>query len=60
VKRKIELVLDGDGDVIMVRVDHHSPGAGGRDIVVDWGASKPTPGASVVTLTYQFPRKKAK
>ena len=53
-KRRVDLVLDGDGDVIMVRVDHHS-GEGGRDVKVDWKDQTVTPGTSVVSLSYLFP-----
>ena len=56
-KRKVDLVLDGDGDIIMVRVDHHS-GHGGRDVTVPWATNNPTPGTSVVSLTYEYPPKK--
>lgn len=59
-KRRVDLVLDGDGDVIMVRVDHHS-GSGGRDVKVNWQDEMVTPGTSVVSFSYNYPpRAKAK
>jgi hypothetical protein len=56
--RSVDLVLDGDGDVIFVRLDHHSGDEKeGIDVMVPWRTC-PTAGTTVVTLRYKYPAKK--